>query len=209
MKMLPPKELDVVKLKYVEKKAGLTYLVLRRQVEFWLESFQTTGTVPMDLSTPAPTDVSKFTEEQLEGALCVLRKKGGKDKKGKKCKRGKKGGKGKNCEQAEVPRKIAGNCWNCDKSGHASQDCRQPRHAGLKSLSGDEDDDDESSSDGEITGVAGLSIGCLDVCTNLVDISWKVPLFNDLYNVSREAACHPSDEAGESRNTSSPIDDNS
>ena len=36
MKMLPPKELDVVNLKYVENKAGLTYDVLRRQVDFWL-----------------------------------------------------------------------------------------------------------------------------------------------------------------------------
>ena len=33
-----------------------------------------------------PTDVSKLSEEQLEGALCVLREKGGsgKGKKGKK-----------------------------------------------------------------------------------------------------------------------------
>ena len=38
MKMLPARELDVIKLKYVENEAGLTYDVLRRQVEFWLES---------------------------------------------------------------------------------------------------------------------------------------------------------------------------
>ena len=36
MKMLPPKEADVIKLKYVKDEAGLTYPVLRRQVEFWL-----------------------------------------------------------------------------------------------------------------------------------------------------------------------------
>ena len=34
MKMLPSKELEMVKLKYVENEAGLTYNVLRRQVEF-------------------------------------------------------------------------------------------------------------------------------------------------------------------------------
>ena len=34
MKMLPAKELGVVKLKYVEDEGGLTYPVLRRQVEF-------------------------------------------------------------------------------------------------------------------------------------------------------------------------------
>ena len=95
MKMLPPKELEVIKLKYVENEAGLTYEVLRRQVEFWLESLQSSGPVPMDLSLLAPADVSKMSKEQLESALCVLREKGsgnGKGgKKGKKCKGGKKG----------------------------------------------------------------------------------------------------------------------
>ena len=71
MKMLPAKELDVVKLKYVEDEAGRTYPVLRRQVEFWLESLQAAAPVPMDLSTLMPTYVSKLSEEQLEGALCV------------------------------------------------------------------------------------------------------------------------------------------
>ena len=103
-----------MKLKYVENGAGLTYPVLRRKVEFWLESLQTTGPVPMDLSTLTPTDVSKLTEEQLEVALCALREKGGKRKKGKKGKRGKKGGKGKNGEQVETLRKIAGKLWNCE-----------------------------------------------------------------------------------------------
>ena len=58
MKMLPPKELEVIKLKYVENEAGLTYDVLRRQVEFWLESLQASGPIPMDLSSLAPTDIS-------------------------------------------------------------------------------------------------------------------------------------------------------
>ena len=99
--------------------------------------------------------------------------------------------------------------WNCDKPGHTSQDCRQPRREGLKSLGDEDDDDDDDSdtdSDDESTGVAGLSIGCLDECTvfsNFVDISWRVPDFDDLYNVSQEAASHLSDEAGESRNTCS------
>ena len=62
MKMLPAKERDVVKLKYVENEAGLTYPVLRRQVEFWLESLQAAGPVPMDFSTLMATDVSKLSE---------------------------------------------------------------------------------------------------------------------------------------------------
>ena len=95
----------------------------------------------------------------------------------------------------------AGNCWNCDKPGHTAKDCRHPRRAGVKSLEDDEDDDDESSSDEDSPGEAGLSLGCLDADPNFVDISWRVPLFNDLYNVSREAATHPSDEVGGSRNT--------
>ena len=111
MKMLPSKEFDVVKLKYVENEAGLTYPVLRRQVKFGLESLQTTGPVPMDFSTLTPIDVSKLTGEQLEGAFCVLREKGGNGKKGKRCK---KGGKGKNGEQVETLRKIAGKLWNCE-----------------------------------------------------------------------------------------------
>ena len=75
-------------------------------------------------------------------------------------------------------------------------------------MSDDEDeDDDDSTSDDESTGVAGLSLGCLDLCTNYVDISWRLPLFKELYNMSREAASHPSDKAGGSRNTLSvPVD---
>ena len=91
MKMLPPKELEVIKLKYVENEAGLTYDVLRRQVEFWLESLQASGPSPMDLSSLAPTDISRMSEEQLESALCVLREKGSNSGKGGK--KGKKGGK--------------------------------------------------------------------------------------------------------------------
>ena len=215
MKMLPPKVLEVIKLKYVENEAGLTYDVLRRQVEFWLESLQASGPIPMDLSSLAPNDIARMSEEQLEQALCVLREKGSgssgkggkKGKKGgKKGKKGKKGGKGKE-GGPPAGRKIAGNCWNCDKPGHTSQDCRQPRREGLKSLEDDDDDDDDDSdtdSDDESSGVAGLSLGCLDectVCSNFVDISWGVPNFDDLYNVSQESASHLSDEAGESRNT--------
>ena len=71
MKMLPSKELEAVKLKYVENEAGLAYDVLRRQVEFWLESLQSSGPIPMGLGTLQPTDVSKLIEEELEGALLV------------------------------------------------------------------------------------------------------------------------------------------
>ena len=148
MEIIPAKKLDVVKLKYEEDEAGLTYPVLRRQVEFWLESLQAAAPVPMDLSTLMPTAVSKLSEEQLEGALCVLREKGGGGGKGKKGKKGKKGRKGKNKgkEKGKIvaARKIAGNRWNCDKPSHTSQDCQQSRHVGLQSLSDDEDDDDET-----------------------------------------------------------------
>ena len=53
MKMLTAKELDVVKLKYVENEAGLTYPVLRRQVEFGLESLQAAGPAHGSLHTGA------------------------------------------------------------------------------------------------------------------------------------------------------------
>ena len=75
----------------------------------------------------------------------------------------------------------------------------------------EDDDDDDSSSDEDSAGVAGLSIDSFDVCEkceNSIDSSWKVPLFNDLFNLSREAASHLSDEAGESRNMLSPDVDN-
>ena len=179
MKMLPPKEIEVIKLKYVEDEAGLTYPVLRRQVEFLLESLQASGLVPMDLSVLTPTDVAKMSEEQLGSALCVLREKGSSNGKGgKKGKKGRKGGKDKNKGKDKTERRILGNCWNCSKPGHTSQDCRQEKRPGLKSLGDDEDDDDDSDSDSEdddSTGVAGLSLGCLDVCAvciNFVDISW-------------------------------------
>ena len=100
MKMLPPKELEVIKLKYVENEAGLTYEVLRRQVEFWLESLQSSGPVPMDLSLLAPADVSKMSEEQLESALCVLREKGSGNGRGGK--KGKKSKGGKNIKRART-----------------------------------------------------------------------------------------------------------
>ena len=62
----------------------------------------------------------------------------------------------------------------------------------------DDDDNDDSSLDQDETGVAGLSLGRLaEFDWIFVDFSWRVPLFN----VSREVASHPSDEAGLSRNT--------
>ena len=91
VKLLPAKELDVAKLKYFEDEASLTNPVLRRQVEFWLESLQAAAPVPIDLSTLMPTDVSKLSEERLEGALCVLREKGGGG--GSNGNKGKEGGK--------------------------------------------------------------------------------------------------------------------
>ena len=49
MKMLPPKESDVIKLRYVENEAGLTYDVLCRQVELWIESLQSSGPITTDI----------------------------------------------------------------------------------------------------------------------------------------------------------------
>ena len=95
--MLPAKEKAEVKLKYIENEAGLTYDVLRRQVEYWLESTQAShGPAAMDLSALNPEEVAKMSEEQLEEALLVLRKGGkakGKGKKGDRTPKG--GGKGK------------------------------------------------------------------------------------------------------------------
>ena len=53
-----------------------------------------------------------------------------------------------------------------------------------------------------------MKLGCLDVCENFVDILWREPWFNDLYNVSCEVTSHPSDEAGVGRNMSIPPVDN-
>ena len=72
--MLPTKEREVVKLKYVEDEAGLTYDVLRRQVEYWLESLQaSSAATAMDVSALSPEDVAQMNKEQLEEALDVLR----------------------------------------------------------------------------------------------------------------------------------------
>ena len=92
-------------------------------------------------------------------------------KKGKKGKRGKKGGKDKGKDKgAKTERKIAGNCCNCGKPGHTSHDCRQDKRPGLKSSGDDEDDDDDDDSDSDSdddgsTGMAGLSLSCLDICS--------------------------------------------
>ena len=71
----------------------------------------------MDIATLAPIDISKLTEEELEGALCLLREKGGNGKNGKKGKKGKGGKDTRKTGKTGTGTKIAGNCWNCDKPG--------------------------------------------------------------------------------------------
>ena len=79
MKMLPAKEREVVRLKYVENESALSYDVLRRQVEYWLESVTASnGPAPMDLSTLQENIAAgTLNVEQLEAALDILRKGGG------------------------------------------------------------------------------------------------------------------------------------
>ena len=120
LKMLPPKQEDAIKLRYIEDESKLTYPVLRRQVELWLETVQQ-GPAPMDISSLELTELSKMSEEQLEQALDVLRNgKSGKDK-------------GRTSAKAPTKnpnRKIGGDCWNCGKPGHLAQACRQPKKKG-------------------------------------------------------------------------------
>ena len=166
LSMLPTKEKAEIKLKYIENEAGLTYDVLRRQVEYWLESAQAShGPAPMDLSALSPEQVAAMNESQLEEALLVLRK----------------GGKGKNGR--DRGRAIQGNCWKCNKPGHRASDCQEDvpaapkgpkgRKGGKKgkgkgrgrdanSLNGEEDDEDyeeDEEEEGEPLGMMG--IGCL------------------------------------------------
>ena len=54
----------------------------------------------------------------------MLREKGGKGTKGKTGKKGKGGKQKGKTGKTGTGRKLAGNCWNCDKPGHTSQDCR-------------------------------------------------------------------------------------
>ena len=83
LNMLPSKECREVKLRYVDRPSELSYDVLRRHIENWLESFteekviDKNGHAPMDLST---LNIGKLNETQLEQALDVLRKAKGKGK---------------------------------------------------------------------------------------------------------------------------------
>ena len=76
MKMLPDRERETFKLKYVENESDMTYPVLRRQVEYWIDSL-TSGPAPMDLSIVTEETLASLPTEQLE-ELLALRKGGGK-----------------------------------------------------------------------------------------------------------------------------------
>ena len=43
LKMFPPKQEEAIKLCYIEDESKLTYPVLRRQVELWMDAIQHTG----------------------------------------------------------------------------------------------------------------------------------------------------------------------
>ena len=171
LKMLPAKEKAAVQLRYIEDESKLTYDVLRRQVEHWLESLQQ-GPVPMDLTPLDPIPLSKMTEEQLEEALDVLRKGGkgrGRDEtRGGDRARQRQGGRADSRERSprkgagkgDPNRKIVGNCWNCDQPGHTSAACKEPRRpkgAGrgnsLKSVDREGDDDDGEDQDMGMLGI--------------------------------------------------------
>ena len=137
LKMLPVKEKAAIQLRYVEDESKLTYEVLRRQVEHWLESLQQ-GPTPMDLST---IDPAKMNESQLEEALDILRKGKGKDGRGREQERERGRGRDrspsgqrerspssrKGAVRGDPARKILGNCWNCGKPGHTAAGCRSRR----------------------------------------------------------------------------------
>ena len=156
LKMLPSKQEEAIKLRYIEDENKLTYPVLRRQVELWLEAISQ-GPAPMDISSLEPADLAKMSEEQLEQALDVLRqgKAGGKDK-----------GRTRAAPSEKDPnRKIDGKCWNCGKEGHTAQACRQPKKPKGKGKKGggrgvnscDEEDDDEEDADDQSMGMLGLA----------------------------------------------------
>ena len=159
LKMLPGKQEEAIKLRYIEDENKLTYPVLRRQVELWLEAVSQ-GPVPMDISSLEPSDIAKMSEEQLEQALDILRQgKSGKD-----------AGRGRPPSDSDINKRIKGKCWNCGKEGHTAQDCRQPKKPKGKGKKGrskgvnscDEDDDDEEDDEDREMGMLGLS--CLDFC---------------------------------------------
>ena len=161
MKMIPKAQENEIKLRYVQNPNDLSYDVLRRQVEYWLESLADTGPIPMDLSLLNKKHAKMMTETELEEALSVLRAKSGG--------RGPKG---------EGKKAIKGKCWVCEKPGHMAADCPDkdkttPKGKGkqkgkgrnkgngrsARSLeSGEETDEEESDSsdDEEGTGISGL-----------------------------------------------------
>ena len=154
LKMLPSKQAEAIKLRYIEDENKLTYTVLRRQVELWLEAVSQ-GPAPMDILSLEPSDIAKMSEEQLEQALDVLRQgKAGKDR-----------GKGRTQSAEKDPnRKIDGQCWNCGKEGHTAQACRQPKKTNGKGKKGGgrgvnscDEDDDEEDDDEQAMGMLGLS----------------------------------------------------
>ena len=175
LKMLPVKEKAAIQLRYVEGESKLTYEVLRRQVEHWLESLQQ-GPTPMDLST---IDPAKMNESQLEEALDILRKGKGKDGRGREQERERGRGRDrspsgqrerspssrKGAVRGDPARKILGNCWNCNKPGHTAAGCQEPKKPkgvgkGLKSLGAEDQDDDDEGEDEEM---GMLSLRCLDM----------------------------------------------
>ena len=175
MKMLQVKEREVVRLKYVENEASLTYEVLRRQVEYWLESV-TNGPAPMDLSSLQDNvSAGTLSVEQLEEALDILRRGGktagkGGNRQGTERERGspgsgsrtpKGGGRGseKGAAAGNATRKIKGNCWNYGKPGHSAADCRGPKRSDLKALDDEQrqlDEEDEGSDTSAGMGMLGL-----------------------------------------------------
>ena len=124
LKMLPPKEEREIKLRYVDRPGELSYEVLRRQVENWIDN-------ALDGNGPAPMDVGNLETadaiEALEAQLLVLRERKGKGKERGKGKAKGKGGKAKGkittSAGASGVRQIKGNCWTCGETGHSAAQC--------------------------------------------------------------------------------------
>ena len=178
MKMLPEKERSVVKLKYVEDEASLTYEVLRRQVEYWLESANSNPT-PMDIGNLQQDKLKDLTEQQLEEALDVLRT-GGKNRDGparggrqvKGADRGRvavrsnspRGGRSSspNTRGAATPRKIKGKCWNCGREGHTAAKCRGPKKDANSMEDGDKSEASDCEHEQDLKGMGLGSFGADD-----------------------------------------------
>ena len=167
LKMLPPKEEREIKLRYVDRPGELSYEVLRRQVENWIDN-------ALDGNGPAPMDVGNLETadaiEALEAQLLVLRERKGKGKERGKGKAKGKGGKAKGKittgASASGVRQIKGNCWTCGETGHSAAQCTKRKGlspCGKEEEEGEDDDDDDSDTESGTESCGMLGLGSLEL----------------------------------------------